>query len=753
MKCLQPGCTGIIEDGYCNVCGMAPPKDAGVGASPASAPPAPGATPPGATPPGAPAARLPTGPIGSTATSGSLGSTASRASGSRRTTSGRTRTSGRGRLGAGLVEVPPVQYRDPSSAVMADPKVTEDKRFCAKCGTAVGRGRDGRPGRAEGFCRECGHPFSFAPKLRAGDVVAAQYEVVGCLAHGGLGWIYLARDRHVSDRWVVMKGLLDSGDTDAMEAAVAERQFLAEVEHPNIVKIFNFVQHGDAGYIVMEYVGGESLRDILKKRRDANGGKPDPLPAPQAIAYMLEILPALGYLHRSGLIFCDFKPDNVIQQDDALKLIDLGGVRRLDDDTSAVYGTVGYQAPEIADAGPSVSSDLFTVARTLAVMTTDFKGYQSTYKFTLPEPGEVPLYAANDAFYRLLVKGTAGNPDDRFQSADEMAEQMIGVLRETVAAADGTPRPATSTVFTGDLHPRPEAPDWRLLPALRVPTDDPAAGFLASITVTEPNDLVAALKAAPVQSVELDLRLARTLIDAGDAAGSEHVLAGIEAADPWEWRVAWYRGILALANGGPAAATAAFDFVYRNVPGELAPKLAKAVSAEFAGDTALAANLYDIVSRTDPGFTTGSFGLARCRFALGDRAGAVEAYNRVPESSSSYLEAQLGAARALVGMTPQSSPGMPELTRASATVDHLSLDGQQRASLVRDLFQTALALISTGRLPPDPAVTILGEPFTERRLRLGLERAYRSLARMAPSTEERIGLVDLANQVRPRTLV
>ncbi|HSS09440.1 MAG TPA: tetratricopeptide repeat protein [Acidimicrobiales bacterium] len=705
----------------------------------------------GSAPSGASSPSHTTGTGSGTGTSSGTGS--ARTAGSRRSGSTRSRSTGRSHLGAGLVEVPPVPYRDPSTAVMADPEVAEDRRFCGHCGEPVGRGRGATPGRTEGFCRKCGHSYSFAPKLVAGDLVAGQYDVVGCLAHGGLGWIYLARDRNVSDRWVVLKCLLDSGDEDAMAAAVAERRFLAEVEHPNIVKIFNFVQHQGAGYIVMEYVGGTSLKDLLKQRRDAANGRPDPIPVAQAIAYMVEILPALGYLHKTGLIFCDFKPDNVIQTDDALKLIDMGGVRRVDDEVSPVYGTVGYQAPEIADSGPSVASDLFTVGRTLAVLTIDFKGYQSTYKYTLPEPKDAALFGRYDSLYRLLLRGTATNPDDRFQSADEMVDQLLGVLREVVAAEEGKPRPAVSNLFTGEFRGRSDAPDWRLLPALRVATDDPAAGFLATVTATDPHDLVDVLSTAPARTVEVDLRLARALIDDGDEAGADQVLRAIETADAWEWRPFWYRGLLALATGDPNSARTAFDVVYRNVPGELAPKLAIAIAAESANDTATAARLYDIVSRTDPAFTTAAFGLARCRLATGDRPGAVEAYNRVPEASSSYLEAQVCAARALVEANGSSAPEMTDLTTACTAVDHLALDGEQRASLTRDLFEAALTLVRTGRVHPNPAVTVLGEPLTERRLREGLERAYRTLAHLAPTPDERIRLVDLANHVRPRTLV
>ena len=118
-----------------------------------------------------------------------------------------------------------------------------------------------------------------------------------------------------------------------MAAAVAERQFLAEVNHPNIVEIYNFAQYDGSGYIVMEYVGG-SRSATCGSHREETAARP--APRRQAIAYIVEILPALGYLHGRGLLYCDFKPDNVMQAGDNLKLIDLGGVRRLDDDPSAI---------------------------------------------------------------------------------------------------------------------------------------------------------------------------------------------------------------------------------------------------------------------------------------------------------------------------------------------------------------------------------------------------------------------------------
>src|SRR4029453_9225441 len=278
-----------------------------------------------------------------------------------------------------------------------------------------GRGQDGSPGPVEGSCPACGTRFSFRPGLSTGDVVDDRYEILGCLAYGGLGWIYLARDRHisdtVSDRWVVLKGLINTDDVHGMAAAEAERRFLVGVDHPNIVKIHDFVRHPDpdtgtvVGYIVMEYVGGRSLRDILVDRRAAAGPR-EALPLPEVIAYGAEVLPALGYLHERGLLFCDFKPENVIHAEEQLKLIDLGAVRHVDDYVSVVYGTPGYQAPELMRRGPSGATDLYAVGLSLAVLSFDFTGFTTRYADRLPEPADVPLLAREESYHRLLRRAT-----------------------------------------------------------------------------------------------------------------------------------------------------------------------------------------------------------------------------------------------------------------------------------------------------------------------------------------------------------
>ncbi|MFJ6864749.1 tetratricopeptide repeat protein [Streptomyces termitum] len=848
--CQRPACEGAYEDVgggelYCDTCGLAPvvapsgrlqanPTGVAVPGRTGGSGPVPGA----GAPSGAPSGATGWGSDPASAPSGSRASSrsSSRSSSSRRSVSGRlsrslalsgratgrsvsVRSSGssagqsaRKRLGAGLVAVPEVPRPDPRGAVMERAEVPERKRFCSRsdCGAPVGRSRGERPGRTEGFCTACGHPYSFVPKLRAGDVVHGQYEVAGCLAHGGLGWIYLAVDRAVSDRWVVLKGLLDTGDQDAMEAAISERRFLAEIEHANIVRIYNFVEHLDPrtgsldGYIVMEYVGGKSLKEIANDRRTPEGRR-DPLPVEQACAYGIEALEALGHLHSRRLLYCDFKVDNAIQTEDQLKLIDMGAVRRMDDDRSAIYGTVGYQAPEVAEVGPSVASDLYTVARTLAVLTFDFQGYTNVFADSLPEPEHIEVFRRYESFYRLLVRATDPDPGRRFGSAEEMAEQLTGVLREVVALQSGRPRPALSTLFGAETRVtdtvlfaerdedvsvlgarrtgrarRTAAPAAGGVPAgqglgallapldvaatalaLPVPRVDPAdanAGFLAVLTAAAPGELLTALRAAPADTPELRLRALRAQLDLRDTVSAGQTLTALENWDADDWRVVWHRGLASLVGGDHARAALAFDAVYDAFPGEPAPKLALGVCAEVLGQLDNAAEYYHLVWTADPGFVSAAFGLARVRLAAGDRTGAVAALESVPESSIHYTAARVAAVRARLRRRPPREPLGADLTAAAAQVSALGgfgLDPVRRERLSAEVLGTALDWVLSGSpgAAPGGGGALLGSGLDERGLRFGLERAYRVLARLAQQGEERIELVERANRYRPRTWV
>ena len=871
QDCQRPGCTGSYEDMgggelYCDACGLAPvvSADGMVGSMPTGIA---AATGPGGADGGAERAASLSSPSGRSArsalshrsVSGRLPGSLTVPSVSVRSSGTATGPSGRGRLGAGLVKVPEVPRPDPRSMVLAKPEVPERKRFCSRggCGAPVGRSRGDRPGRTEGFCTTCGHPYSFVPKLRPGDVVHGQYQVEGCLAHGGLGWIYLAVDHAVANRWVVLKGLLDTGDQDAMAAAISERRFLAEIEHSNIVRIYNFVEHLDPrtgsldGYIVMEYVGGKSLKDIANSRRTPEGRR-DPLPVDQACAYGIEALEALGHLHSRNLLYCDFKVDNAIQTDDQLKLIDMGAVRRMDDDESPIFGTVGYQAPEVADVGPSVASDLYTVARALAVLTFDFRGYTNVFAHRLPDPDTVDVFRDYESFYRLLVRATDPDPARRFASAQEMAEQLTGVLREVVALRTGRPRPALSSLFGPELgvtdtelfksptpdvsrlgprplpgrrraarkapaasppapavappratpaklpqapagtpgtppastgNARPAGATALALPVPRVDAADPNAGFLAGLIASAPGELISALRAAPTSSLELRLRELRARLETGELSLATEALEDLEREHPDDWRVVWHRGVLSLATGEHSRAALSFDAVYDAFPGEPAPKLALGVCAEVLGQPDNAAEYYRLVWTTDPSYVSAAFGLARVRFAVGDRSGAVSALESVPESSIHYTAARVAAVRARLrqrlpvgrdGAPPGSAgaPGAPpvpggddaflaDLVAAAEQVEALEalgLDAVRREQLSAEVLGTALDWVLSGNRgsagPPGAGGTVLfGSGLDERGLRFGLERSYRTLARLADSDKERIELVERANRLRPRTWV
>jgi serine/threonine-protein kinase PknG len=832
QTCAYAGCGGQIDDGFCDSCG----REAANAVATATAPdPASAATGQrtasqiarvggyarttgrvvGARRPSATATTA-RGTAPGTAT-GTAGTAATgKASGSRRGSRGSS--SRRRALGGGLVQMPVIPSLDPLLLVMADAHVPAGKCFCPSCKNPVNPEKR--------FCSNCGTEYNFKPSLREGDVVSGQYEVKGPIAFGGLGWIYLAMDTRLN-RWVVLKGLLNTKDEASAAAAVAERQFLAAVKHGKIVGIYTFVTHGADSYIVMEYVGGRTLKAI---RRDRG-----PLPVEEAIAYILGILPAFQYLHDQKLVYCDFKPDNVMLEGEDVKLIDMGAVRRIADPHGDIYGTVGYKAPE-ADQDPIEASDLYTVARTLAVLLMDFDN-TGRHRSSLPPPNALmqvvpaaaiaaagvdatatlkasladgaalpgwlsfnaatrafigtapsgvtaldvqviasdasgaratlPLrltlpLAANESLYRFLLKGTADDPDARFQSADEMAAQLLGILREVVARTQKLPA-ADSAEFLRERNPAgidtaSLAEAWRRLPDLRLDAQDPAIAELFAAGVATDLDqraqmLLATMRAKP-ESAEARLRLADTRVDrgVGDPDQIIPLLDEAMAIDPFDWRPDWYCGRLYLSLARAGAAVECFDKVYSEIPGECAPKLALALALEMDGRRDEAAGLYDTVSRIDPSLASAAFGLARCRLAAGDRAGAVEAYGRVPDNAASWHDAQLATIRALTDAT-DTPPSAADLTQAAALLDQMQRDDIPRHEAEAALALEAVRQLEAGTLRPAAGTTLLGARVQPSALRRRAEAALRACARLSEDRADRIAYVDRANAARPRTLV
>jgi serine/threonine protein kinase len=365
------------------------------------------------------------------------------------------------------------------------------------------------------------------------------YQLVEKIGAGGMGEIYKAQDSRLN-RLVAVKILSPglSTDPERRRRFFQEAQAASALNHPNIITLYDIISEGDLQCIVMEYIGGKTLRDLIP-----SGG----LPTPQALQYGTQIASALTAAHSAGIIHRDLKPSNIMVTTSGLiKVLDFGLAKWVDSGLSgqggeaqstveqaltregSIIGTVSYMSPEQAE-GKHVDarSDIFSFGDVLYEMVTGKRAFEgrsgiSTLSSILRDDVK-PIYeSAPDVpplLEQIILRCLAKEPAARWQSMQEIEAALITLQRQldpgaqyvspvhsgpvsvvelpplnSAEASGGEPSPSSSPSFTPPpLPPTPAGPTLAPTTILDGPALASVAGNAAATPAAKP-------KAPPVQA-------------------------------------------------------------------------------------------------------------------------------------------------------------------------------------------------------------------------------------------------------------
>jgi len=262
-----------------------------------------------------------------------------------------------------------------------------------------------------------------------------RYEIKRGIARGGMAQVYLARDQ-LLDRQVAIKVLFPefARDPSVVERFRREAQAAANLSHPNIVGIYDWGQERGTYFIVMEFIEGRSLRDLIH----ADG----PLPPAQAAEIGAEIAEALAFAHRSGVVHRDIKPGNVLLTETGrVKVTDFGIARATQADTKealtqtgAVMGTATYFSPEQAQGLPvDGRSDVYSLGVVLYEMLSGEPPFSGdtpvavAYKHVREEPPMLSeqMPTVPHDLERIVLSAMSKDLDTRYQSADDLRDDLV----------------------------------------------------------------------------------------------------------------------------------------------------------------------------------------------------------------------------------------------------------------------------------------------------------------------------------------
>jgi serine/threonine protein kinase/beta-lactam-binding protein with PASTA domain len=318
-----------------------------------------------------------------------------------------------------------------------------------------------------------------------GRVLNDRYLIRERIARGGMASVFQATDQRL-DRTVAIKvmhhGLGD--DKQFTERFVREAKSAAKLNHPNVVSVFDQGMDAEVTYLVMEYVPGRTLRDIMREE--------SPMPPHRALELLEQILIALSAAHAAHIIHRDVKPENVlITPDGKVKVADFGLARAVSAATTAtggtLIGTVSYLAPEIVvNEGADARSDVYACGAMLYEMLTGVKPHtgespiQVAYKHVHEDIGKpsavqggIPPYV--DA---LVARATVRDRDQRSTDARVMLQQVRSVQRALNAGLEDDPD-LVADLLPGGRTPEDEGDSTVVVPSLGSAAG-PATGALAS---------------------------------------------------------------------------------------------------------------------------------------------------------------------------------------------------------------------------------------------------------------------------------
>ena len=310
-----------------------------------------------------------------------------------------------------------------------------------------------------------------APRTHIG-----KYLVKGELGRGGMGAVYVAEQPGLG-REVAIKELIVSAAADptALTRFLQEAQVMARSNHPNLVQVHDMEQDGDARFIILEFVRGRSLREILGAGR---------VPMPRVIAIMHGVLQGLNYAHRHNIVHRDMKPENVLVSDEGdVKVTDFG-IARLTDDAGGgstatragtTVGTPQYMSPEqVSTSKVDGRSDLYSAGIMLYELVCGrppFLATEADGPFTLmakhvqapPPPPAIHRPDVDPELEQVIMKALSKRPEDRFQTGAEFDDALRRVAARICpgwerALEPGADLSAMTAGAGGQAPPSPAGP-------------------------------------------------------------------------------------------------------------------------------------------------------------------------------------------------------------------------------------------------------------------------------------------------------